>query len=77
MTVRGKTVLVDKLIGLRVAPGEQAIGLDLADYGEDGYMLGFLPDSGPKLEGNVTDPTRHKHADGRGPKRGLASPSKT
>ena len=57
--------LVDKLIGLRAAPGEQAIGLDLADYGEDGYMLGFGPDSGPKLEGNGTSPTRRAPADRR------------
>jgi ammonium transporter, Amt family len=31
--------LVDKLIGFRVDPDEQAIGLDLAEYGEMGYTL--------------------------------------
>jgi Amt family ammonium transporter len=31
--------LVDKLVGLRVNPDEQALGLDLAEYGEMGYAL--------------------------------------
>jgi Amt family ammonium transporter len=34
--------LVDKLVGLRVGPHEEALGLDLADYGEAGYMLDFF-----------------------------------
>jgi Amt family ammonium transporter len=40
---------VDKLVGLRVDPGEQALGLDLADYDETGYMLDFLMGSMLKL----------------------------
>jgi ammonium transporter, Amt family len=31
--------LVDRLVGLRVDPDEQAVGLDVAEYGEMGYML--------------------------------------
>jgi Amt family ammonium transporter len=31
--------LVDKRVGLRVDPGEQALGLDVAEYGEMGYRL--------------------------------------
>jgi Amt family ammonium transporter len=30
-------VLVDKLIGLRVSPEEEAAGLDLSQHGEEGY----------------------------------------
>jgi Amt family ammonium transporter len=46
--------LVDKLVGLRVDPGEQAIGLDLAEYGETGYMLDLF--TGPALEPGVDGP---------------------
>jgi ammonium transporter, Amt family len=31
--------VTDKVVGLRVAPGEQAEGLDLGEYGETGYVL--------------------------------------
>src|SRR5262245_55916027 len=31
--------LVDELVGLRVDPGEQALGLDVGEYGEMGYVL--------------------------------------
>jgi len=31
--------VVDRLVGLRVDPSEQAVGLDVAEYGEMGYML--------------------------------------
>lgn len=34
--------LVDKLVGLRVDPGEQILALDVADYGEMGYMLNLF-----------------------------------
>jgi ammonium transporter, Amt family len=40
--------LVDKLVGLRVDPDEQALGLDVAEYGETGYMLDLF--AGPTLE---------------------------
>jgi hypothetical protein len=38
--------LVDKLVGLRVDPGEQVLGLDVAEYGEMGYMLDLLTTKG-------------------------------
>jgi ammonia channel protein AmtB len=40
--------LVDKLVGLRVDPGEQVLGLDVAEYDEMGYMLDVF--TGPRLE---------------------------
>ena len=40
--------LVDKLVGLRVDPDEQALGLDVAEYGETGYMLDLF--TRPTLE---------------------------
>jgi Amt family ammonium transporter len=36
---------VDKLVGLRVNPDEQALGLDLAEYGEMGYTLNLFTGS--------------------------------
>jgi Amt family ammonium transporter len=57
-------LVVDKLIGLRAAPREQAIGLDLAEYGEAGYMLDILSGSGPKLSGPATSPARGDKSDG-------------
>jgi Amt family ammonium transporter len=47
-------VLVDNLVGLRVDPGEQALGLDIADYGEMGYMLDFV--AGSQSEHGVAAP---------------------
>jgi Amt family ammonium transporter len=47
--------VVDKAVGLRVAPDEAAVGLDLAEYGETGYMLDFF-----------TAPTVRPEADGSG-----------
>jgi ammonium transporter, Amt family len=41
--------LVDKLVGLRVDPDEQALGLDVAEYGEMGYMLDLFAGSPPQL----------------------------
>jgi Amt family ammonium transporter len=31
--------VVDKVIGLRVTPDQEAIGLDLSQHGEEGYDL--------------------------------------
>jgi Amt family ammonium transporter len=45
--------LVDKLVGLRVDPGEQTIGLDVAEYGEMGYMLDLV--AGPPSELGIDD----------------------
>ncbi len=52
--------LIDKLVGLRVDPDEQAVGLDLAEYGETGYMLDFGTASRTELGG---DGTRHRRAE--------------
>src|SRR5262249_4104572 len=41
--------VVDRLIGLRVDPGEQALGLDVAEYGEMGYMLDLFAGSPSEL----------------------------
>jgi ammonium transporter, Amt family len=41
-------LLVEKLVGLRVDPDEQAFGLDFAEYGESGYMLDLF--AGPALK---------------------------
>jgi ammonia channel protein AmtB len=41
--------LVDNLVGLRVDPDEQAIGLDLAEYGEMGYTLDLFTGSGSNV----------------------------
>jgi len=43
-------LLVEKLVGLRVDLDEQASGLDLAEYGESGYMLDVFTGPAPKLE---------------------------
>jgi ammonium transporter, Amt family len=48
--------LVDRVIGLRVDPDDQALGLDLAEYGETGYMLDFV----------MSSPMEHA-TDGSGP----------
>jgi ammonium transporter, Amt family len=53
--------LVDKFIGLRVAPDEQAVGLDLAEYGEAGYMLDFFTGQASKLDGNGAVETTRQH----------------
>jgi Amt family ammonium transporter len=37
--------LVDKVVGLRVAPDEEVLGLDLGEYGETGYMLDLFSGS--------------------------------
>jgi ammonia channel protein AmtB len=31
--------VTDKVVGMRVSPGEQAEGLDLGEYNETGYEL--------------------------------------
>jgi ammonium transporter, Amt family len=40
--------LVDGLVGLRVDPGEQVVGLDVGEYGEMGYTLDLF--NGPSVE---------------------------
>jgi Amt family ammonium transporter len=52
--------LVDKLVGLRVDPGEQALGLDVADYGEMGYMLDFFAGSPLELGVDTSRSSRER-----------------
>jgi Amt family ammonium transporter len=52
--------LVDKLVGLRVDPGEQVLGLDVAEYGEMGYMLDLF--AGPPSELGVDGSGLHRSA---------------
>jgi ammonium transporter, Amt family len=42
-------LLVEKVVGLRVDAEEQASGLDLAEYGETGYMLDLFEDPALRL----------------------------
>lgn len=46
--------LVDKIVGLRVGPHEEAVGLDLAEYGEAGYVLDLFttPQVRPAADGS-------------------------
>jgi Ammonium Transporter Family len=55
--------LVDRLVGLRVNPDEQALGLDLAEYGEMGYALDLLAGSRVNVEGEGSGVHHSHHAD--------------
>jgi ammonium transporter, Amt family len=57
--------VVDKLIGLRVDADEQALGLDLGEYGETGYALDFFTGQALGYAGNGSGPPRSENADPR------------
>jgi ammonium transporter, Amt family len=54
--------LVDGVVGLRVDPGEQVVGLDVGEYGEMGYTLDLF--NGPSVELGVDGSGRGRKARG-------------
>ncbi len=47
-------LVVERTVGLRVTPGDEAIGLDLAEHGEHAY--GFVEDGSPLAASSEDDP---------------------
>jgi Amt family ammonium transporter len=48
--------LVDKVVGLRVGPDEEALGLDLGEYCETGYVLDSFTEPPARLRRNGSAP---------------------